>query len=475
MDKLFQNNTDGEGEHPPRETLLLWVDGELSSREATQIQTHLEACWHCRVKTKKIEEAIADIIEFDEEILKTRLLPPNNWRGFDLRLSQLAAEGDTRSLISKVLGPLGRFFSTVNLFFMPRPLVRVFVALLLLALIVVFAFRIGEEPVVSASELLRQATEAQATRINKTTQAVIHQQLRVRRVGGSSPSDSVDWEIWNDTTSPRFRQSVSENGQRRFIASSTTTSKGDGADSTPSVLSNLATALRANHMDPQRPLSPISFKMWRDSLEQKHDEITKSRLPGGAEALTLRTVRIGETNIGHIAQASLLVRAGDWHPEALRLIVKGEGRNYEFELIETAFQVVSLPALAPEIFSEQPQQIAGTQLPSAGPSASPMLNVNPLPLAGTPTHVVATAELEIEVLRLLNQAGADLGEQVSATRTPDGLLRVEGIVETEVRKNEILRTLEPVRNNPAVRIEIKSVAEALAEKRGEVSKPSQPA
>ena len=104
-----------------------------------------------------------------------------------------------------------------------------------------------------------------------------------------------------------------------------------------------------------------------------------------------------------------------------------------------------------------------------------MLNVNPLPLAGTPTHVVATAELEIEVLRLLNQAGADLGEQVSATRTPDGLLRVEGIVETEVRKNEILRTLEPVRNNPAVRIEIKSVAEALAEKRGEVSKPSQPA
>jgi hypothetical protein len=475
MDKLFQNNTDGEGEHPPRETLLLWVDGELSSREATQIQTHLEACWHCRVKTKKIEEAIADIIEFDEEILKTRLLPPNNWRGFDLRLSQLAAEGDTRSLISKVLGPLGRLFSTVNLFFMPRPLVRVVVALLVLAIIVVFAVRFDREPVVSASELLRNATEAQATRVNKTTQPVIHQQLRVRRVGGSSPADSVDWEIWNDTTSPRFRQSVSENGHRRFISTSTTTPKSDGTNSTPPVLSDLETALRTNHMDPQRPLSPISFKAWRDSLDQKHDEITKSRLASGVEALTLRTVRIGETNIGHIAEASLLVRARDWHPEALRLIVRGEGGNHEYELIETAFQVVSLPTLSPEIFSEQPQQIASTQLPSARPSPSPMLNVNPLPLAVTPTRAVATAELEIEVLRLLNQAGADLGEQVSATRNPDGLLRVEGIVETDVRKSEILRALEPISSNPAVRIEIKSVAEALAEKREEDSKPSQPA
>jgi len=35
------------------------------------------------VKTKKIQEAIADIIEFDEQALTPRLTPPRGWRNFD--------------------------------------------------------------------------------------------------------------------------------------------------------------------------------------------------------------------------------------------------------------------------------------------------------------------------------------------------------------------------------------------------------
>jgi hypothetical protein len=75
---------------------------------------------------------------------------------------------------------------------------------------------------------------------------------------------------------------------------------------------------------------------------------------------------------------------------------------------------------------------------------------------------IATAELEIEVLRLLNQAGADLGEQISVRRPPAGPLRVIGILDTEQRKAEILHALQPLSNNPAVRIEVKTVAEAMA-------------
>lgn len=78
----------------------------------------------------------------------------------------------------------------------------------------------------------------------------------------------------------------------------------------------------------------------------------------------------------------------------------------------------------------------------------------------------------MEVLRLLSDAGADLGEQVSVERTPGGLLRVAGIVETGERKAEILRALGPVTDNPAVLIEIRTVAEALAEKKGQGAKPA---
>jgi hypothetical protein len=41
------------------------------------------------------------------------------------------------------------------------------------------------------------------------------------------------------------------------------------------------------------------------------------------------------------------------------------------------------------------------------------------------------------------------------------MLRVEGVVDSEQRKRELLRILAPVSNNPAVRIEIRSVTEAV--------------
>ena len=66
---------------------------------------------------------------------------------------------------------------------------------------------------------------------------------------------------------------------------------------------------------------------------------------------------------------------------------------------------------------------------------------------------------------LLNQIKANLGEQVSVGRTTGGALRVEALVESEGRKEAILRALGPVLGNPAVVVEVSTVAEALA-KRG---------
>jgi hypothetical protein len=69
--------------------------------------------------------------------------------------------------------------------------------------------------------------------------------------------------------------------------------------------------------------------------------------------------------------------------------------------------------------------------------------------------------LEVEVLRLINQVGADLGEQVTVTRTPGGPVQVQAMVETETRKSELLRALSSVSGNPAVRVQVETVAEVL--------------
>ena len=54
-----------------------------------------------------------------------------------------------------------------------------------------------------------------------------------------------------------------------------------------------------------------------------------------------------------------------------------------------------------------------------------------------------------------------MGEQISVSRTPEGQLQVQGIVETDERKRELLQALDPVLNNPAVKVQINSVAEEL--------------
>lgn len=122
MDNSLQNGINGDGQHPPREQLLLYVDRELGPKGAARIETHLGACWSCRAHVSKIEKSIADYMEFDGAMLTPRLSPPpNSWRGFDGALRQAVAESGRRSLLSIVLSSFGRFFSRARHLVMPRP------------------------------------------------------------------------------------------------------------------------------------------------------------------------------------------------------------------------------------------------------------------------------------------------------------------------------------------------------------------
>jgi hypothetical protein len=58
--------------------------------------------------------------------------------------------------------------------------------------------------------------------------------------------------------------------------------------------------------------------------------------------------------------------------------------------------------------------------------------------------------------------GADLGERITVERHASGQLELSGVVETEQRKREIMNELASLAGNPAVKIDIQTVAEALA-------------
>jgi hypothetical protein len=48
--------------HPCEQELLLYADGELSSRAAGRVTAHLAACWACRARMAEIEAGITDFM-----------------------------------------------------------------------------------------------------------------------------------------------------------------------------------------------------------------------------------------------------------------------------------------------------------------------------------------------------------------------------------------------------------------------------
>lgn len=107
-------------------------------------------------------------------------------------------------------------------------------------------------------------------------------------------------------------------------------------------------------------------------------------------------------------------------------------------------------------------------LPAATPANNGVIpNVAvPSPMVSPSALVVtATTDMEVEALRLLHDAGADLGEQIEVRRTPQGKLKIEGIVETSERKTQLARALASFATHPAVMLQLETVAEAVARQR----------
>jgi len=172
-----------------------------------------------------------------------------------------------------------------------------------------------------------------------------------------------------------------------------------------------------------------------------------------------------ERTIGasRLLKATLTLSKSDLHSIEQTLLVQRGSESREYRFVEASFELLPVKAVAPAAFEIEPELTGG-----AGELGRPVdwahrdlttSRVPPSPNASTPP-IAASAELEVDVAYLLNQAKADRNEQVALTRSAGGSLRVEGVVESQQRKDEILKALASVSNNPAVKIEIRTVAEA---------------
>ena len=172
----------------------------------------------------------------------------------------------------------------------------------------------------------------------------------------------------------------------------------------------------------------------------------------GASKLVKATLTLSKSNL-HAIEQTLVVQRGD---EDLR----------EYRFGEASFG--SSSTADPRVFEIEPALTGGAgETGDSGHWAIRDLTTSRVPpTPSTSAPPTASAELEVDVAYLLNQAKADRNEQVTLTRSAGGSLRVEGVVDTAERKKEFLQALAPVSNNPAVKIEIRTVAEATQHRTG---------
>jgi RNA polymerase sigma factor (sigma-70 family) len=171
---------------------------------------------------------------------------------------------------------------------------------------------------------------------------------------------------------------------------------------------------------------------------------------------------------GNLIRASLVLTRADLHPIEQSLIIRQGNETREFKFIETTFEQKPSSSVAPTLFEPEPELMSERMKDEGGRMKNEDDALHPSSLIPHPS-VVATAALEVEVLRLLNQAGADMGEQITITRTREGSLKVDGVVDSPQRKSEILRSLAPVTDHPAVRVQIVTVQEALKKRQASAS------
>lgn len=361
------------------------------------------------------------------------------------------------SLSPRLLHRWLRFIGDRN--FLLRPSVVTAIVALVLMVAVLSLYRRMQPPALTAANLIQQSTQAEET-IASRPGTVLHRtlQLEERSASGDLIARSrVD--VWQSTERGIVVRRL-YNEKNALVAGDWR--RGDGVQT-----------LYQHGVRPQLQLAPekrglagtISFEgVWQQFVSAKDfasliGDAGHALVEESADVYVIRYANQGgEANTRGLVRAALVIRRNDLHAIEQTLTISNGKEQREYRLTETAFERRAASVVEPSVFEPEPELLSATK-PETGKSKSETNAPTPGPLL--PTPVVATAELEVEVLRLIHQARADMGEQVSLTRGSDGILRVDAILETDARKSEVLRELQPVKNNPAVKVDVQTVSEVL--------------
>jgi len=345
-----------------------------------------------------------------------------------------------------------------------RPgIVTAVVAMILIASLVMLRF---STPAVSAAELLHRATLSEEALVQNPA-LVLHRTIsfeeRVPNSGHVVSRNRV--EIWQSAARGlKLRRLYDEHN-------SLTAGEWSRSDGTSSVYRRGSTpeVRTTPEVDVTKAILETG-ELWRLDVSAKIFEILvgKAQTPALDERADSYILTYSAPAGGSLLHASLTLTKDDLHATQQELTIQSAGQVRQFIFVEAAFVEHEPGNVKENVFQPDPELL----IPAGDKDANRKPETNPINQLAGSSGVVTSHELEVEVTFLLNRIKANLGEQVSMTRTTGGVIRVEALVETEGRKAEMLSALGPVLKNSAVSVDVRTVAEAVKQGRTE-TKPSE--
>lgn len=469
--------TTNDGNAVPRhlddDELISYLDGELSRAEQESARTHLEGCWNCRSRLLAVQNSIESFLRLRKQVLPPDI-PPSGAAvaEFRRRLSQHAsAPVSLRLRLPQWLrpSPWGNLVPNFSLISSHRKtaLATGLAGVVLIALLI--------DPLglsrVSADELLTRAGSYEF--LNESPGGkVVRARVRLNRIALSTHVETKIGEI--EMAEDSLTSSVYVVAQHASGATDKTTVPDRNKSTSINFFASDYPPATAIYLTAQQYFLEVSVSAYRRLIAARG-------FSGNDGASVARHGDVYElhhpfssAHPSGIKGTVLLLNAQSYAPQAISIFATDGSEQFEYRLTRTSFEKVERTSEVAQLFEgakteTTPAATLETRNLKSETGESKVETTNPKPESAT-----ASADLEVEVLRLIHQAGADLGEQVSVTRDAHGPVRVSGIVETDQRKSEILRALQPVADNMAVRIEVRTVAEAVAERRGksDVSHPT---
>jgi RNA polymerase sigma factor (sigma-70 family) len=350
--------------------------------------------------------------------------------------------------------------STLNIRDFSRPGFVTAVVALLLMVAAIFVFRHSSVPP-SASELLAQAVTAEEAIADRSDQ-VLHRTINFEeKHSDGSTVARRRIEVWHSAERGLTARRIYD-AQNRLMAGDWRRANGFQTlyqhGSHPQLrLRNLQSVIRNFDDAWQQDLTARDFSV----LAKSEGTLRVEKIPTG---YLLTYQRTGGSGTDGLQSAELILSRSDLHPTEQTLVVRQGTEERTYHYLETSFERRPINAVAPAVFEPEPvltEADAGTRRRSGDVENIPTSPSHPVAVSPA-TASSASSALEMEVVRLLDHVDAFGGDQVSVTRTPEGVLLVEGVLDTDQRKRELLNALAPVSRNPAVSLRIDTQAEAVA-------------